>query len=151
MQTEGANLDGIVAKNGALVVAESSTGKLFRVDPATGVAEEIDLAGVAGAVSTAGAEGHRLNRGRNSNLGRCRTGRSQLAAGPCSAISLVSWRLRRQRLWPQGDVGSQPPVQCSAVTQYGVSHRRAATPSRERLSSAGCKTPSAPHQIDSDV
>jgi hypothetical protein len=43
VQTAGANLNGIVAKNGALVVAQSSTGKLFRVDPATGTAEELDL------------------------------------------------------------------------------------------------------------
>jgi hypothetical protein len=46
LQTEGFNLNGIVAENGVLLVAQSSTGKLFRVDPATGVADELDLGGV---------------------------------------------------------------------------------------------------------
>ncbi len=46
LQTPGFNLNGIVAENGVLLVAQSSTGKLFRVDPATGVAYEFDLAGV---------------------------------------------------------------------------------------------------------
>ena len=35
-----------MAENGVLLVAQSSTGKLFRVDPATGVADELDLGGV---------------------------------------------------------------------------------------------------------
>ena len=46
LQTPGFNLNGIVAENGVLLVAQSSTGKLFRVDPATGVADELDLGGV---------------------------------------------------------------------------------------------------------
>jgi hypothetical protein len=45
LQTPGFNLNGIVAKRGVLLVAQSSTGKLFRVDPATGVADELDLGG----------------------------------------------------------------------------------------------------------
>src|SRR6266508_6699313 len=45
-QTPGFNLHGIVAEDGVLLVAQSSTGKLFRVDPATGVADELDLGGV---------------------------------------------------------------------------------------------------------
>ncbi len=45
MQTEGFNLNGIVAENGVLLVAQSSAGKLFRVDPVTGDADEIDLGG----------------------------------------------------------------------------------------------------------
>ena len=44
-QTPDINLNGIVAKKGVLLVAQSSTGKLFRVDPATGVADEFDLGG----------------------------------------------------------------------------------------------------------
>jgi hypothetical protein len=40
------NLNGIVAEDGVLLVAQSSTGKLFRVDPATGLADELDLGGV---------------------------------------------------------------------------------------------------------
>lgn len=44
VQTPGvASLNGIVAKSGVLIVAQSDTGQLFRVDPATGIAEEIDL------------------------------------------------------------------------------------------------------------
>jgi hypothetical protein len=46
LQTPGFNLNGIVAKHGVLLVAQSSTGELFRVDPATGVADEVDLGGV---------------------------------------------------------------------------------------------------------
>ena len=46
VQTPGFNLNGIVAEGGVLLVAQSSTGKLFRVDPATGVAAELDLGGV---------------------------------------------------------------------------------------------------------
>ena len=41
----GINMNGIVAENGVLLVAQSSTGKVFRVDPATGVADEVDLGG----------------------------------------------------------------------------------------------------------
>jgi hypothetical protein len=43
LQAPGINLNGIVAKNGVLLVANSTTGKLFRVDPATGVADKLDL------------------------------------------------------------------------------------------------------------
>jgi streptogramin lyase len=45
VQEPGANLNGIVARSGALLVGQSSTGMLFRVDPATGIAEEVDLGG----------------------------------------------------------------------------------------------------------
>jgi hypothetical protein len=45
LQTPGFNLNGIVAEDGVLLVAQSSTDKLFRVDPATGVAGELDLGG----------------------------------------------------------------------------------------------------------
>ena len=38
----GITCNGIVALNGALLVANSMTGKLFRVDPATGVADQLD-------------------------------------------------------------------------------------------------------------
>jgi hypothetical protein len=46
LQTPGFNLNGIVAEDGVLLVAQSSTGKLFRVDPATGLADELDAGGV---------------------------------------------------------------------------------------------------------
>ena len=39
------NFNGIVAKSGVLLVAHTSMGKLFRVDPDTGVAEGVDLGG----------------------------------------------------------------------------------------------------------
>jgi hypothetical protein len=42
-QTDGANLNGIVAKSGVLLVAQTSTGMLFRVDPDTGIADEVEL------------------------------------------------------------------------------------------------------------
>lgn len=42
-QIGGPNLNGIVAKSGVLIVAQSSTGELFPVDPATGTAEKVDL------------------------------------------------------------------------------------------------------------
>jgi hypothetical protein len=47
VQTPGLNLNGIIANNGALLVDQSSTGRLFRVDPATGVADELDLGGAS--------------------------------------------------------------------------------------------------------
>ena len=43
VQTGGPNLNGIVAKGGVLLVGETSTGNLFRVDPDTGIAEGVDL------------------------------------------------------------------------------------------------------------
>jgi hypothetical protein len=68
VQTAGANLNGIVAKSGALVVAQSSTGKLFRIDPATGTAEEIDLGGVTlGGVDGLELQGRTLYAVRNTN------------------------------------------------------------------------------------
>jgi sugar lactone lactonase YvrE len=42
-QSGGPNLNGIVAKSGVLLVAETSTGTLYRVDPDTGIAEPVDL------------------------------------------------------------------------------------------------------------
>jgi outer membrane protein assembly factor BamB len=45
-QAGGPNLNGIVAKSGVLLVGETSTGNLYRVDPDTGTAVEIDLGGV---------------------------------------------------------------------------------------------------------
>jgi hypothetical protein len=41
----GFNANGIEAVRGRLVTVQSSTGKLFTVDPATGVSREIDLGG----------------------------------------------------------------------------------------------------------
>jgi sugar lactone lactonase YvrE len=48
-QQPGPNANGIVAAKGGrvLVLVQSNTGKLFRVDPRTGVTREIDLGGVA--------------------------------------------------------------------------------------------------------
>lgn len=53
----GFNANGIVATRGWLIVVQSNTGKLFRVDPATGSATEIALEGASrleGANVTAG-------------------------------------------------------------------------------------------------
>jgi sugar lactone lactonase YvrE len=41
----GFNANGIVSAQGELIVVQSNTGKLFRVDPATGGTTEIDLGG----------------------------------------------------------------------------------------------------------
>jgi hypothetical protein len=82
MQTGGANLNGIVAKSGMLVVAQSSRGKLFGVDPATGIAKEIDPGGVAlSGVDGLELHGHRLYAVRNSNRVTVVRLGSQLAAG----------------------------------------------------------------------
>ena len=43
VQTGGPNLNGIVAKSGVLLVGETSTGNLYRVDPDTGTATKVDL------------------------------------------------------------------------------------------------------------
>jgi hypothetical protein len=45
-QTGGPNLNGIVAKSGMLLVGETSSGNLFRVDPDTAIAVEVDLGDV---------------------------------------------------------------------------------------------------------
>jgi len=77
-----ANLNGIVAKSGVLIVAQSNKGKLFRVDPATGIATEINLGGVAlGSVDGLELQGPTLYAVRNSNLVTVVRLGSQLAAG----------------------------------------------------------------------
>jgi hypothetical protein len=83
MQTPGvANLNGIVAKSGVLVVAQSNTGKLFRVDPDTGIAKAIDLGDVAlSSVDGLELQGRTLYAVRNSNLVTVVRLGSQLAAG----------------------------------------------------------------------
>jgi hypothetical protein len=84
MQTPppAANLNGIVAKSGVLVVAQSSTGKLFRVDPDTGVATKINIGNVTlGGVDGLELQGRTLYAVRNSNLVTVVRLGSQLAAG----------------------------------------------------------------------
>jgi hypothetical protein len=78
-----ANLNGIVAKSGVLIVAQSSTGKLFRVDPATGIAKEIDLGDTPPLSNADGLElrGHLLYVVRNTNVVTVVRLGSQLAAG----------------------------------------------------------------------
>ena len=82
-QTEGANLNGIVAKSGVLIVAKSNTGQLFRVDPATGIAKEIDLGDTPPLINADGLElrGHLLYVVRNTNVVTVVRLGSQLAAG----------------------------------------------------------------------
>jgi hypothetical protein len=77
-----ANLNGIVYKSGVLIVAQSSTGKLFRVDPDIGTAEEVDLGGVSlGSVDGLELVGHTLYAVRNSNVVTVVRLGSQLATG----------------------------------------------------------------------
>jgi hypothetical protein len=67
VQTPGFNLNGIVAKEGVLLVAQTSTGKLFRVDPATGIASEVDLGGTSlGSPDGLELHGHTLYAVSNS-------------------------------------------------------------------------------------
>jgi outer membrane protein assembly factor BamB len=82
-QTDGANLNGIVAKSGMLVVAQSSTGNLFRVDPATGIAKKIDLGDDVALDRVDGLElqGCTLYAVRNSDVVTVVRLGSQLAAG----------------------------------------------------------------------
>ena len=64
-----ANLNGIVYKSGVLIVAQSNTGKLYRVDPDTGTAQQIDLGSGVFLTSVDGLElqGNTLFAVRNSN------------------------------------------------------------------------------------
>jgi sugar lactone lactonase YvrE len=68
---EGFNLNGIEASpNGRwLVVVQSNTGELFRIDPSSGATAQIDLGG-ASLASGDGLlmQGHRLYVGRNPNV-----------------------------------------------------------------------------------
>jgi hypothetical protein len=83
-QTPGvASLNGIVAKSGVLIVAKSNTGQLFRVDPATGIAKEIDLGDTPLPINADGLElrGHLLYVVRNTNVVTVVRLGSQLAAG----------------------------------------------------------------------
>jgi hypothetical protein len=65
-----------------LVVAQSSTGKLFRVDPATGVATKINIGNVTlGGVDGLELQGRTLYAVRNTNLVTVVRLGSQLATG----------------------------------------------------------------------
>jgi hypothetical protein len=78
-----ANLNGIVAKSGVLIVAQSITGKLFRVDPATGVATLINLGNNVTLDTVDGLElqGRTLYAVRNTNVVTVVRLDSQLATG----------------------------------------------------------------------
>ena len=65
-----ASTNGIVSSDGVLIVGQSSTGKLFRVDPVTGATDEVELSGAGLPLTNAdGLElhGHRLYAVRNTN------------------------------------------------------------------------------------
>jgi hypothetical protein len=84
VQTQGvANLNRIVAKSGVLIVAQSNTGQLFRVDPATGIATEINLGSPPPLSNADGLElrGHLLYVVRNTDVVTVVRLGSQLAAG----------------------------------------------------------------------
>jgi hypothetical protein len=84
VQTPGvANLNGIVAKGGVLIVAQSNTGLLFRVDPATGTAELVDLGNnvTLGSVDGLELQGRTLYAVRNTNVVTVVRLDSQLAEG----------------------------------------------------------------------
>jgi hypothetical protein len=69
-QTPGFNLNGIVSSDDVLIVGQSSSGELFRVDPATGATDEVELSGAGVPLTNAdGLElhGHTLYAVRNTN------------------------------------------------------------------------------------
>ena len=77
------NANGIVASGGWLLVVQSNTGQLFRVDPSTGVAETVDLRGA----SVPGGDGLELHgrtlyvvRGQSSVVDVFRLGRTLRSA-----------------------------------------------------------------------
>jgi hypothetical protein len=122
--TPGANLNGIVAKNGALVVAQSNAGKLFRVDPATGTAEEVDLGASTLPLSNAdGLElrGHLLYVVRNDNVVTVVRLESQLTSGV--VLGDISGELDTPstavagRLWVVNPRFNTPP---SPTTEYWI-------------------------------
>jgi hypothetical protein len=79
---DAANLNGIVYKSGVLIVAQSSTGLLFRVDPGTGLATKIDLGDeTLNNVDGLELHGHLLYAVRNSNQVTVVRLGSQLATG----------------------------------------------------------------------
>jgi hypothetical protein len=84
VQTPGVpNLNGIVAKNGVLLVGQSNTGQLFRVDPASGAADQVNLGRVR-LTNADGLElrGHALYVVRNAdNLVTLVRLKSKLASG----------------------------------------------------------------------
>jgi outer membrane protein assembly factor BamB len=82
-QTGGPNLNGIVAKSGVLIVAQSSTGDLFRVDPDTGTAELVNLGNnmALGSVDGLELQGRTLYAVRNTNQVTVVRLGSRLAAG----------------------------------------------------------------------
>jgi hypothetical protein len=84
------NANGIVASRGWLIVCQSVTGQLFRVDPSTGHADEIDLGG-ANATSCDGLElrGSKLYAVENflNRVGVFRLGAGLLTARLVGTIS----------------------------------------------------------------
>ena len=84
VQTPGVpNLNGIVYKGGVLIVAQSNTGELFRVDPTTGDAMKINIGDNVTLDSVDGLElqGRTLYAVRNTNVVTVVRLDSQLTAG----------------------------------------------------------------------
>ena len=104
VQTPGApNLNGIVAKSGVLIVAQSNTGQLFRVDPATGIATAINLGNVAlSSVDGLELQGRTLYAVRNSNLVTVVRLSSQLAASSHGILDHPTAGPPRKRLSSAG-------------------------------------------------
>jgi hypothetical protein len=82
-ETGGPNLNGIVAKRGVLIVAQSSTGELFRVDPTTGDATPINIGDnvTLGSVDGLELQGRTLYAVRNTNVVTVVRLDSQFASG----------------------------------------------------------------------
>ncbi len=132
VQTAGFNLNGIVAEDGVLLVAQSSTGKLFQVDPATGVADELDLGG-ANLNYPDGLEllGHTLyvvhpvRQPGHGDLARSATGQRRRPRRPCRPD--LGHPLDRDR--GRGPaVGGQPAVHDAPRADHRLLDHTAATP-----------------------
>jgi hypothetical protein len=140
-QTPGvANLNGIVAKSGVLIVAQSNTGLLFRVDPTTGIATLINLGDNVTLSNVDGLElqGRTLYAVRNTNVVTVVQLDSQLAAGtvlgnitdPGLDVPTTGTVAGRRAA-----VGSQRPVRYGVDAGHEVlDHPTAAAP-RKRLRS----------------
>jgi sugar lactone lactonase YvrE len=83
--TTGFNANGIVAKNGWLILVQSNTGQLFRVNPRTGDAREIKLIGTLDVTNGDGLELH----GRTLYVVR--------NASNLVAVLKLGWHLRSAR------------------------------------------------------
>ena len=118
VQTPGvANLNGIVAKSGVLIVAQSSTGKLFRVDPChrDGRGSRSWRRGPGQCRRPGAARAHAL-RGAQHQPGDGRTARFSVSHRDRAR----RYHRSRPRRPHDGDRGRRAPVGCQRPVRYGA-------------------------------